>query len=51
MPRLLTFDLVGEMDLLLVRKLSLRKWECINQIGDEGGVGVRLGAYQLKFEP
>lgn len=38
MPRLLTFDLVGEMDLFFVRKLSLRKLECINQIGNEGGM-------------
>lgn len=38
MPRLLTFDLAGEMDLFFVRKLSLRKWERINQIGNEGGM-------------
>lgn len=38
MPRLLTFDLAGEMDLFFVRKLSLRKLECINQIGEEGGM-------------
>lgn len=35
MPRLLTFDLAGEMDLFYVRKLSLRKLEGINQNGDE----------------
>lgn len=35
---LLTFDLAGEMDLFFVRKLSLRKLECISQIGDEGGM-------------
>lgn len=38
MPWLLTFDLAGEMDLFFVRKLSLRKLECINQIGNEGGM-------------
>lgn len=37
MPRLLTFDLAGEMDLFFARKLSLRELECINHIGDEGG--------------
>lgn len=36
MPQLLTFDLAGEMDLFFARKLSLRKLECINQIGDDG---------------
>lgn len=36
MPRLLTFDLAGEMDLFFVRKLSLTKLVYINQIGDEG---------------
>lgn len=45
MPWLLTFDLAGEMDLFFVRKVSLRKLECINQIGDEarrgGGGSVR----------
>ncbi len=38
MPQLLTFDLAGEMDLFYVRKLSLRRLECINQIGDDGGM-------------
>lgn len=35
MLRILTFDLVGEMDLFVVRKLSFRKLECVNQIGEE----------------
>lgn len=51
MPQLLTFDLAGEMDLFFVRKLSLRKLECINQIGDEGGMECEGGTYQLKSEP
>lgn len=51
MPRLLTFDLAGEMDLFFVRKLSLRKLECINQIGDEGGMECEGETYQLKSEP
>lgn len=42
MPWLLTFDLAGEMDLFFVRKVSLRKLECINQIGDEGGGGLSV---------
>lgn len=37
MRRLLTFDLAGEMDLFFVRKLSLRKLECINQRGNDRG--------------
>lgn len=45
MPWLLTFDLGGKMDLFFVRKLSLRKLECINQIGDEGGWSVRGGKH------
>lgn len=41
MPRLLTFDLAGEIDLFPARKLSFRKLECINQFGDgEWGWGV-----------
>lgn len=36
MLRILTFDLAGEMDLFVVRKLSLRKLECVNQIREEG---------------
>lgn len=41
MLRILTFDLAGEMDLFFVRKLSLRKLEYINQIGEEEGSSVR----------
>lgn len=37
MLQILTFDLQGEMDLFFARKLSHRKLECINQIGEEGG--------------
>lgn len=37
MLQILTFDLWGKMDLFFARKLSHRKLECINQIGEDGG--------------